>query len=70
MFVAIRDQKHEMWAEGTADNEIAESDVSKAIKEYGFDSSNIDIYYDELFECWGFTADIKKFEGETNETLS
>jgi len=58
MYLEIRDQKHEMFAEGSADKKPTTHMILERIKERGFMASNIDIFYDKLQRFWRFTAKI------------
>ena len=60
MFLDIRDQKHEMYAEGTSDNEPTQGAIVDAIERRGFVASKINISYDGMMLCWRFTANIKR----------
>lgn len=57
----IRDQSHEMWAEGTSDTDPHASDIKTFLEEYGYEASNMDSWYDSLQGFWRWSCDIKKF---------
>jgi len=60
MYLEIRDQKHLMVAEGSADEKPTEHKIMEAISAEGFEASNISMFYDTLQRFWRYTADIKK----------
>ena len=60
IFLEIRDQKHLMIAEGTANNKPLKHDIKIAIFKKGFVASNIEIFYDDFQGIWRFNADILK----------
>jgi len=65
MELEIRDQPHEMWAEGTSDLHPSLADIEVAINNRGYSASNIGITRDDMQGLWRFTADItKKGENE------
>jgi len=57
-YLEIRDQKHLMYAEGTADDEPCEAEVEQAINNRGYGAENISISHDGLQQTWRFTARI------------
>lgn len=59
LFISIRDQAHELWAEGSSETKLSTKEIFENIKNVGFLASNIDIFYDEMMSVWRFTADIK-----------
>lgn len=58
--VEIFNQKHQMYAEGSEDFLITESDIKDFLNNEGYVVSNIDIFYDNLQSVHRWTADIMK----------
>ena len=56
--IEIRDQEHEMFAEGCHDEKPTECEVKAAIIRSGYVGRNVDIFYDNMQKLWRWTADI------------
>lgn len=56
----IRDQVHEMWAEGTGDIEPVTTDIETLLNNEGYQASNIEIWYDDMQGFWRWNCNIKK----------
>lgn len=55
----IRNQKHEMWAEGSCDNEPNEIEISEFLKTLGYKSDCFNIEYDKMQSVWRWNCDIE-----------
>jgi hypothetical protein len=56
----IRDQLHEMCAEGTADDEPMLIDVYSHLAEHGWQAHDIDIWFDNMQKVWRWVCTISK----------
>lgn len=56
----IRDQAHEMWAEGTSDEMPASSDIETLLKNEGYFASDIERWFDDMQGFWRWNCNIKK----------
>ncbi len=55
-YLEIRDDKHMMCAEGTADDQPNIAEILQAIKNRGYGVENISISHDGSQQTWRFTA--------------
>lgn len=55
----IFDQKHQMYAEGSCDDEPTISEVISFVKLIGWDARCVDISFDGIQNVWRWTCDIK-----------
>ena len=60
IYLEIRDQPHQMWAEGSSDKEPTVKKIESMIIERGFKPSKIDIHFDNMMGFWRFLTDIEK----------
>ena len=58
MELEIREQSHEMWAEGTSDVRPKVDDIVDEIAKRGYAALKVDIVHDDMQGFWRFTADI------------
>jgi hypothetical protein len=54
----IRNQAHEMWAEGTSDVEPKKEDIEALLKKEGYTAINIDTGYDGMQGFWRWDCEI------------
>ena len=62
-YLELRTQAHLMDAEFSSDDKPTEDKIKALILERGYDSSNIDIWFDDLMKFWRCSADIVKAVG-------
>jgi len=58
----IRDQAHEMWAEGCGDVDPLRSDIIKLLEDEGFEAKNIDIWFDRMQYLYRWTCTIERLK--------
>lgn len=46
------------WAEGSCDEKPSEDDVKDYLLKEGYLSMNIDVWFDNMMQCWQWYADI------------
>ena len=54
----IRDQQHEMWAEGSCDDEPTKEEVIAFVKTLGWVGRCVDISFDGMQTVWRWNCDI------------
>lgn len=68
--VEIRSQKHEMWAEGSFDEEPSVKEIKKYLESRGYTSSQIDVWYDKFQGLWKFDCNISPLKEPPKEKPS
>ena len=60
--VEIRDQKHEMWAEGLCDERPSTYEIRMFLvwEGVGYRAKNIEISFDKIISMWRWICDIEK----------
>jgi len=53
-------REHEMWAEGTADNEPTEYEVIQHMHEFNWEVENVEIWRDHIQQFWRWNCDLKQ----------
>jgi len=54
----IRNQSHEMWAEGMEDFEPSKTEIKSFLLSLGYISHVTDIFYDDMQKVYRWNADI------------
>lgn len=54
----IRDQIHEMIAEGTSNSELKDNAILVELLKRGFNAFNIEIWFDEMMNVYRWKSDI------------
>lgn len=55
----IRNQAHEMWAEGCDDDPYTSSEIEDYLNERGYTGNNFDMSFDTMQGLWRWSCDIK-----------
>lgn len=56
----VKDQQHEMFAEGSCDDEPTEQEIIIFLRSMGWDSSGVEIFFDGMQSVWRWKSYIKK----------
>lgn len=64
-YLEIRNQEHIMDFEGSNESEKPSIDaIKQAVKERGYDSANVEFWWDDMFQRWNFSGDLIHNTGE------
>jgi hypothetical protein len=58
--VEIRDQAHEMWAEGCQDEKPVFSEITELLESEGFKHDWIESHFDSMQGLWRWICDIER----------
>jgi hypothetical protein len=56
----IADQAHQMWAEGTSDEEPTKDEIVELLKKEKWVAKNIDVFMDTMMGFWRWNCDIER----------